>query len=300
MKRQRAVLATFILGFLLLASYLIELQTVEAQTRISLPIKPVEEGSYSYGINISSPANTTYNSNSLLLNVTIKRPVSPNDYEFKIMYSLNGEANVTVPSTATFYDKSIPDSIQSFLLSYTLAKGVAFLSNLSEGLHFLTVYGIYVHKGPTIGTNWPAIMHDTQTIHFLLNNGIPPSISPLQIQNATYQNSLPLNFNVDESIDWMGYSLDEKANVTFTGNTTLNGLAYGPHVLVVYANDTVGNMGTTGNMNFTIANLAAFPTILVTPTPLVFILIAAVIVAAAGLLVYHKRKAKVQKSRNLN
>jgi hypothetical protein len=258
----------------------------------------VEEDSYSYGINISSPANTTYNSNSLLLNVTIKRPVSPNDYEFKIMYTLNGETNVTVPSTATFYDKSIPDSIQSFLLSYTLAKGVAFLSNLSEGLHFLTVYGIYVHKGPTIGTNWPAIMHDTQTIHFLLNNGIPPSISPLQIQNATYQNSLPLNFNVDESIDWMGYSLDEKANVTFTGNTTLNGLAYGSHVLVVYANDTVGNMGTTGNMNFTIANPAAFPTVRAVTTALV--LIATVTLIAAGLLVYHKRKAKVQKSRNLN
>ena len=297
MKKERAVLAIFILGLLLLASCLIELQTVEAQT-ISLPIKPVEEGSYSYGINISSPTNTTYNSNTLLLNVTIKRPVSPNDYEFKIMYSLNGEANITVLSTATFYDKSIPDSIQSFLLSYTLAKGVAFLSNLSEGLHYLTVYGIYVHKGPTIGTNWPAIMHDTQTIHFMINNGIPPSISPLQIQNTTYQNSLPLNFNVDEPIDWMGYSLDEKANVTFTGNTTLNGLAYGSHVLVVYANDTVGNMGTTGNMNFTIANPAVFPTVQAVTTTLV--LIATVTLMAAGLLVYYKRKAKVLKSRNLN
>ena len=98
----------------------------------------------------------------------------------------------------------------------------------------------------------------------------------------------------------MGYSLDEKANVTFTGNATLNGLAYGSHVLVVYANDTVGNMGTTGNMNFAIANPAAFPTLLVTLTHLVFVLIAAFIVAGAGLLAYHKRKAKVQKSRNLN
>ena len=92
-----------------------------------------------------------------MLNVTVRRPVSPNDYEFKIMYSLNGDANVTVPSTATFYDKSIPDSIQSFLASYTLAKGVASLSNLSEGSNYLTVYGIYEHRGPTAGTNWPAV-----------------------------------------------------------------------------------------------------------------------------------------------
>jgi hypothetical protein len=177
----------------------------------------------------------------------------------------------------------------SFLLSYTLAKGVAFLSNLSEGSHYLTVYGIYVHKGPTVGTNWPAVMHDIQTIYFMINDGVPPSIKILQIQNVTYQNSLPLNLSVDDPISWMGYSLDKKANVTFAGNTTLSGLAYGSHILVVYANDTVGNMGTTGNLNFTIANPAAFPTVQVVPTALVFVLIAAVIVAAASLVFYHKK-----------
>ncbi len=291
MKKTGVLLATFVLVILLLALFFIDLQTVEAQPRISLPPRPIKDEPYSYGINISSPANTTYSSNSLLLNVTIRRPVSPNDYEFKIMYSLNGDANVTVPSTATFYDKSIPDSIQSFLLSYTLAKGVASLSNLSEGSYYLTVYGIYEHKGPTAGTNWPAVMHDIQVAYFMINEGVPPYIKTLQIQNVTYQNSLPLNFSVDEPISWMGYSLDEKANVTFTGNMTLNGLAYGSHVLVVYANDTVGNMGTTGNLNFTIANPAAFPTVQAFTTALV--LIAAVTLMAAGLLFYHRRKAKV-------
>jgi hypothetical protein len=289
MKKTGVLLTTFALVLLLLASFFIELQTVKAQPRISSPAQHMEDEPYSYGINVISPTNTTYNSNSLLLNVTIRRPVSPNDYEFKIMYSLNGDANVTVPSTATFYDKSIPVSIQSFLLSYTLAKGVAFLSNLSEGSHYLTVYGIYLHKGPTVGTNWPAVMHDIQTIYFMINDGVPPSIKTLQTQNVTYQNSLPLNFSVDDPISWMGYSLDEKANVTFAGNTTLSGLAYGSHVLVVYANDTVGNMGTTGNLNFTIANPAAFPTVQAVPTALVFVLIATVLVAAASLLIYHRK-----------
>ena len=292
MKKKRFLLVTIIFCFLLLASLLIELQTVEAQTRFSLPAKPIQEDSYSYGINIGSPANTTYSSNSILLNVTIKRPVSPNDYAFKMMYSLNGETNVTVPLTATFYDKSTPNSIFGFLGSYTLAEGFASLSNLSEGSYYLTVYGIYEHKGPTAGTNWPAVMHDTKTVYFMINNGVPPSIKTLQMQNESYQNNLPLNFSVDEQISWMGYSLDNKANVTFSGNTTLNGLAYGPHKLVVYANDTVGNVGTTGNINFTITKPAAFqPEIL----PLTVILAIIIGIAATSLSLY-RRHRKTSKS----
>ena len=130
-------------------------------------------------------------------------------------------------------------------------------------------------------------MHDIQTVYFLINDGVPPSIKTLQIQNVTYENILPLNFSVDDPISWMGYSLDEKANVTFTGNTTLSGLAYGSHVLAVYANDTFGNMGTTGNLNFTIANPVPFPT--VQTVPVAFVLIAIVIVVAASLLFYHKK-----------
>ena len=292
MKKTRFLLATIIFCFLLLASFLIKLQTVEAQTRISLPAKPIQEDSYSYGINIGSPANTTYSSNSILLNVTIKRPVSPIDYDFTMLYSLNEEANVTVPLTATFYDKSTPNSIFGFLGSYTLAEGFASLSNLSEGSYYLTVYGIYEHKGPTAGTNWPAVMHDFKTVYFMINNGVPPSIKTLQMQNESYQNNnLPLNFSVDEPISWMGYSLDDKANVTFSGNTTLNGLAYGPHKLVVYANDTVGNVGTTGNINFTITKPAAFtPEIL--PLTVVFAIIIVIVATTLSLYRRHQKTPK--------
>ena len=299
MKKTGVLLAAVTLGFLLLASFLIELQAVEAQTRITLAPKPIPENSYSNGVNIGFPANTTYCSNSLLLNVTLKRPVSPKDYDFKILYSLDGDSNVTVRSTVTFFDKSIPDSTWSFLASYTLAKGVAYLSNLSEGSHYLTVYGIYEHKGSTIGANWPAwpaVMHDTQTIYFMINNGIPPTIKTLQFQNATYQNNLPLNFSVDEPISWMGYSLDEKANVTFTGNTTLNGLAYGSHGIMVYANDTVGNMGTTGTMNFTITKPEARPTERF-PTEILLLAVVFVIIigiAAAALSLYRRHRKTIK------
>jgi len=50
----------------------------------------------------------------------------------------------------------------------------------------------------------------------------------------------------------MGYSLDGQLNVTITENTTLPGLPDGPHSLIVYANDTAGNMGSSDIVYFTV------------------------------------------------
>lgn len=283
-------------ALILVALFLISLITVsipliKAQTRFSLLAKPIQEDAYSYGINIGSPANITYSSNSIFLNVTIKRPVSPNDYDFTIMYTLNGEANVTVPSTETFFDMTTPDSIWSALMSYTSISGTAHLQNLSEGYHFLTVFGVY-ERARGISTKYPAVMYDIQTVYFTINDGVAPSIANLGIENSNYnQNGVPLNFTVDEPIYWMGYSLDGEANVTFTGNMTLNGLAYGSHGLVVYANDTVGNMGATGNVNFTVERPEVVPIL-----PIAIVSMAVILAVCAGLVVYHKKHKPRNKS----
>jgi len=72
----------------------------------------------------------------------------------------------------------------------------------------------------------------------------PPTISILSPQNTTYfTTKVPLTFTVNETTNWIGYSLDGQANVTITGNTTLTGLPNGVHLLRVYANDTCGNIG---------------------------------------------------------
>ena len=276
MKKTAVIIAASLLGLLLLVPFLIEVQTVEAQTAAT-------ESQYS-NLKVNSPSNTTYNSNSLLLNVTIHRQFKPSEYDSRIMYSLNGEANVTVPSTETFFDMTTPESIWTSLMSYTLISGTATLQNLSEGYYSLTVFGVY-ERASGISTKYPAIMQDTQTVYFTINDGIAPSLTNLQIENRTYnQNSLPLNISVDKQVGWMGYSLDGKANVTFTGNMTLNGLEFGSHSLVVYANDTVGNMGATGNVTFTIEKPEVFPVILVAAVSTV-----AVALVVAGLLVYHKK-----------
>ena len=209
MKKTAVFLAASLLGLLLLVPFLIELQTVKA------------------ALTIISPSNTTYSSNSLMLNVTIYRLFKPDEYDTRIMYSLNGETNVTVSSTETFLDRTTPDSIWSALMSCTIISGTASLQNLSEGYHSLSVIGLY-ERARGISTKYPAIMHDTQTVYFTIDNGITPSLTNLQIENTTYsQNSLPLNFTVDEQVGWMGYSLDGKTNVTFAGNRTLSGLKFG-------------------------------------------------------------------------
>jgi len=158
---------------------------------------------------------------------------------------------------------------------------------LSEGSYRLTVYVIY-ERAMGISSNYPALMHDTQTIDFVINDGAAPLIANLQIENTTYtQNSLPLSFTVDEPICWVGYSLDGEGNITVAGNVTLNEPAYGSHVLVVYANDTIGNMGTTGSIDFTVAKPESFP---VVPIAVNVSMIA--VAASAGLLFYFKKRKR--------
>jgi len=82
----------------------------------------------------------------------------------------------------------------------------------------------------------------------------PPEIVILSPQNVTYAtNFVSLSFTVDEATSWIGYNLDNQANVTITGNTTLTDLAEGLHTIIVYGNDTSGNMGISDTVYFTIA-----------------------------------------------
>jgi len=57
---------------------------------------------------------------------------------------------------------------------------------------------------------------------------------------------------VSESTSWIGYSLNNQANVTIPGNTTLTSLLDGVYYVVIYANDTTGNMGASSIVYFTV------------------------------------------------
>lgn len=79
----------------------------------------------------------------------------------------------------------------------------------------------------------------------------PPVINIISPENGTYVlGSVSLTFNINEPTSWIGYSLNDQANVTITGNTTLTNLVRGVYSIVVYANDIAGNTGNSNKIFF--------------------------------------------------
>jgi parallel beta-helix repeat protein len=80
-----------------------------------------------------------------------------------------------------------------------------------------------------------------------------PTILVSSPENKTYPvSNVTLIFTVNELTSWSSYSLDGTTNATIYGNTTLTNLLDGPHSVVVFANDTVGNMGLSNMVLFTV------------------------------------------------
>jgi hypothetical protein len=120
------------------------------------------------------------------------------------------------------------------------------------------------------------------------SDNAPPTISILSPKNKTYtSNDVPLTFTVSESTSWIGYSLDGQQNQTITGNTTLSELSDGLHSLIVYAEDTSGNIGASEIVHFTVETLE--------PEPFPIRTVVAIVIiagASATVLVYFTRIKK--------
>jgi parallel beta-helix repeat protein len=143
-----------------------------------------------------------------------------------IGYSLDGQANVTVT-------------------------GNDILAGLLDGLHSVVVY-----VNDTAGN-----MGSSDMVYFTVAKA--PTIIVLSPQNMTYATGdVGLTFTVDEPASWVGYSLDGQANVTIDGNTTLSGLADGAHSVLVYANDTSGNFGSSDIVHFSVDTIPPEITVL--------------------------------------
>jgi len=161
-------------------------------------------------IELLSPENKMYTTNSVSLSFTVNEPTS------LIVYSLDGQKNVTINGNTTLVD-------------------------LSDGVHTIIVYA--ADAAGNVGYS--------ETVYFTIDTTLP-SITILSPENKTYDtNFVPLSFTVDEQVSWMAYSLDGQANVTITENVTLP-LPDGLHYVVVYANDTAGNMGASSTVYFSV------------------------------------------------
>jgi hypothetical protein len=160
--------------------------------------------------------------------------------------------------------------------------GLITLPALSDGVHKITVY----MEGRNGFPSKPCTLKET--VYFSVDtrnlDTIAPKLSNISVQSQTYnQTELPLNVTVNEPTSWMGYSIDNMANVTLGGNTTLTPSA-GPHRIIIYANDTTGNMAKSDTINFTIQTNPA-PEITLNAISAV-----GIIAVAAFLIIYFYRR----------
>jgi parallel beta-helix repeat protein len=118
----------------------------------------------------------------------------------------------------------------------------------------------------------------------------PPTITMLSLSGMQYnESSVPLDFRVDNAPVWIGYSLDGSQNTTVVTNTTITDIPNGAHTLTVYANDSLGNVGSavaqfSVEAPLSVASLQEF-----FPAIPVIILVVVVIV---GAVYFGKRKHK--------
>ena len=82
---------------------------------------------------------------------------------------------------------------------------------------------------------------------------VPPELHVLSPENTTYtNNNVSLVLSVNKPTTWIGYSLDGQLNVTVTGDAILTGVLEGQHSMIVYVNDTFGNVVSSGAIYFSV------------------------------------------------
>jgi hypothetical protein len=257
----------------------------------------INSTSYSV-VEILFPANSTYDSRFLTLNVTF--PCG--GLHYTLTYNIDGKDEGSIPW--------VVDNPNNEVHVIYKAIGSVALPELSEGSHCLTVTiicGLYNYHGanapgapfkPTSPGSSDYEATWTDTVYFTIDVGagtiepaiavdsVPPSISDISLYNRTYTSTeVPLNFTVSENISQVTYSVDGKDNVTIVGNTTLTGLVIGSHNVTLYARDVAGNTGASETITFTVVNeTEPFPLVLVA------VALAAMAVVGVGLTVHFKKR----------
>ncbi len=155
-----------------------------------------------------------------------------------------------------------------------------------------------------VGTwTFPPLNDGSIFIWYLLSNstfrytpfGYTAMAMILPQNNGNYSSgSVPLTFTFNTQVSSVGYSLDNKANVSITGNTTLTGLSNGIHNLTVYANYDKADAYILSSIIFTVTSQAETP--LTQTAAIAGVAISVTVIAATALLLYRKKHTLLNKS----
>lgn len=200
-----------------------------------------------YGVVISESNSNSFYAN----NIT--------SYDHGVLIGKPGDY-VTHVTNNTFHHNNFVNNAVNFG-TYLVVVGVNYFDDGKEGNYYSDYRG-EDNNGDGIGdTAW--IMDSSNTDHYPLMKPVntgkvldpnPPVITIISPANSTYSSNFVLmTFSVNEPVLGLNLSSDGAANTTITGNTTLTGLSEGSHSIIVYANDTAGNMGKSDIVFFTIA-----------------------------------------------
>jgi N-acetylneuraminic acid mutarotase len=98
------------------------------------------------------------------------------------------------------------------------------------------------------GTNWLNVNEQYKPIGY---GTVAPKVQITSPENKTYSN-VTLSYKANRGSQWMGYSLDNNQNVTIKKEAKLLGLSEGNHNITIYANDSLGNMGSSNTVFFSV------------------------------------------------
>jgi hypothetical protein len=159
------------------------------------------------------------------------------------------------------------------------------LSGLGDGMHLIKirVAGTYYGPGPKDKT------YDCEGSVTVIVDNILPTVSFESAMNKTFnKGNITLDFTANKALSKVIYSLDNQQNQTADANSplSLNYLPNGEHKVTIFGQDEYGLIGHPSTVYFSVD---VFPTLYVAA---ISSLVLVIILAVAGLLVYHKRKAK--------
>jgi hypothetical protein len=275
--KRKALALTLILA-LSVSTVALQFFSVTSANFIGALILPNEPNTTPLTIVVHSPVqNETCNSTEVWLNFTIIKPKGFFGNVTSVWYTVDGGESQNIE----VHDRFVNDSDSIFLP----IKELNFSSNLklTAGAHNVKVsleaQSFYIDYVDRQGWIFPSVLVHAESETVNLTQALVIEVtSP---ENKTYDtSSIPLNFTVNTAVSQITYSLDGEENITFSGNTTLAGLANGDYNITVYVRDGAGNAGS---------ETTYFSVDVPFPTTMVIAPIASVAIIGAGLLVYFKK-----------
>jgi hypothetical protein len=124
------------------------------------------------------------------------------------------------------------------------------LSSPRADLALAVVNDVLYAIGGFDGQNWLNINEQYKPADY---GTVPPKLQITSPENITYS-KVNLTFSINRGASWIGYSLDNQGNITVKEgtNTSLLGLSQGSHSIILYANDSQGNMGYSNIVYFSV------------------------------------------------